>query len=52
MESDAFNEGYKAHALGVAFEHNPYNENPFMIFRSEWSRGWSASYDEEQLFKT
>jgi len=51
MENAAFNEGYKAHAKGIAYEDNPYNENPFMIFRAEWFRGWEASYDEEQLFK-
>ena len=51
MQTPPFLEGYKAYVNEKYRDENPYNDNPFMVFRSEWFKGWDAAYDEEQLFK-
>lgn len=51
MNTPPYFEGYKAQAAGVPYEDNPYNENPFFIFRQEWFKGWEASLREEEWYK-
>lgn len=50
MENAAFTEGYRANGYGKPRYKNPYNDNPFMIFRSEWFKGWDASQSETDRF--
>ncbi len=51
MHNAAFQEGYKAHGRSIGRDENPYNDNPFIVFRQEWFKGWDASQREEDLFK-
>jgi len=51
MENAAHQEGYKAHGRGKARDDNPYNNNPMIVFRQEWFKGWDASQREEELFR-
>ena len=48
-EPDAFEEGYKACKNGLDYTCNPYENDPFSVFKSEWSKGWTAAFQENEL---
>jgi ribosome modulation factor len=50
MQNEAFNEGYKAFHNGLDHTCNPYTNNPFCVFNSEWSKGWTSAFVENELF--